>query len=54
MSMQRTVDEEERIQMHADKLYHEMLGREKTMKEAEEQNRGLDHLSHVNRNDCRS
>jgi hypothetical protein len=36
MSMQRTVDEEERIQMHADKLYHEMLGREKAMKEAEE------------------
>jgi hypothetical protein len=36
MSMQRTVDEEERIQMHADKLYHEMLDREKAMKEAEE------------------
>ncbi|KAG9855334.1 hypothetical protein KCU98_g2926, partial [Aureobasidium melanogenum] len=36
MSMQRTADEEERIQMHADKLYHEMLDREKAMKEAEE------------------
>jgi hypothetical protein len=36
LSMQRTADEEERIQMHADKLYHEMLDREKAMKEAEE------------------
>ncbi|KAH0396465.1 hypothetical protein KCU89_g9279, partial [Aureobasidium melanogenum] len=36
MSMQRTADQEERIQMHADKLYHEMLDREKAMKEAEE------------------
>ncbi|CAD0039089.1 unnamed protein product [Aureobasidium pullulans] len=35
LSMQRTADEEERIQMHADKLYHEMLDREKAMKEAE-------------------
>lgn len=38
LSMQRSAEEEERIQMHADKLYHEMLDREKVMKEAEEKN----------------
>lgn len=38
LSMERSADEEERIQMHADKLYHEMLDREKAMKEAEEKN----------------
>ena len=30
----RTAEEEERIQMHADKLYHEMLDREKVIEEA--------------------
>ncbi|KAI5217961.1 hypothetical protein E4T41_08620 [Aureobasidium subglaciale] len=37
LSMQRTADEEERIQMHADKLYHEMLDREEATKAAEAQ-----------------
>lgn len=33
----RAQEEEERIQMHADKLYHEMLERERSAKEAKEQ-----------------
>jgi hypothetical protein len=36
LSMQRDADEEERIQMHADKLYHEMLDREQMLKDAQE------------------
>lgn len=36
LSMQRTPEEEERIQMHADKLYQEMLAREKSMQEAKD------------------
>lgn len=36
LSMQRSAEEEERIQMHADKLYHEMLERERVAKEAKE------------------
>lgn len=39
LSSQRTEQEEERIQMHADKLYHEMLERERMQKEAQEQGR---------------
>lgn len=35
-SAERTAEEEERIQMHADRLYHEMLEREKIMEEAQE------------------
>lgn len=38
-SQSSTADEEERIQMHADKLYHEMLAREKAMEEAEKAGR---------------
>ncbi|CAK4033443.1 Hypothetical predicted protein [Lecanosticta acicola] len=37
LALQRTAEEEERIQMHADKLYNEMLEREKAAKEAKEQ-----------------
>ncbi|EME48708.1 hypothetical protein DOTSEDRAFT_67669 [Dothistroma septosporum NZE10] len=37
LAQQRSAEEEERIQMHADKLYHQMLERERTAKEAEEQ-----------------
>lgn len=36
-SQYATPDEEERIQMHADKLYHEMLAREKAMEEADKE-----------------
>lgn len=36
LSTQRTPEEDERIQMHADKLYHEMLERERVAKEAKE------------------
>jgi hypothetical protein len=32
-----TAEEEERIQMHADKLYHEMLAREKVIEEAKKE-----------------
>ncbi|KAK5163104.1 uncharacterized protein LTR77_010888 [Saxophila tyrrhenica] len=32
-----TADEEERIQMHADRLYHEMLAREKAIEQAEKE-----------------
>ncbi len=35
-SQYTTPDEEERIQMHADKLYHEMLAREKAIEEAKQ------------------
>jgi hypothetical protein len=35
-SQYATADEEEKIQMHADKLYHEMLGRERRTREAVE------------------
>ncbi|EMC94398.1 hypothetical protein BAUCODRAFT_547292 [Baudoinia panamericana UAMH 10762] len=34
LSAQRSEEEEERIQMHADKLYHEMLAREEAAEEA--------------------
>ncbi|KAK4634647.1 hypothetical protein CLAFUW4_02037 [Fulvia fulva] len=37
LAQQRSAEEEERIQMHADKLYHEMLERERIAKEAQEQ-----------------
>lgn len=37
LATQRSEEEEERIQMHADKLYHEMLDRERRAKEAKEQ-----------------
>lgn len=37
LAMQRTAEEEERIQLHADKLYNEMLERERISKEAKEQ-----------------
>jgi hypothetical protein len=36
IAMNRSAEEEERIQMHADKLYHQMLDRERTVKEAKE------------------
>jgi hypothetical protein len=36
LATQRTEEEDERIQMHADKLYHEMLERERTQQEAKE------------------
>lgn len=36
MSMQRTAEEEEKIQMHADRLYQEMLAREKSLQQAKE------------------
>ncbi|GAB7358543.1 hypothetical protein MBLNU230_g2605t1 [Neophaeotheca triangularis] len=36
LAMDRTPEEDERIQMHADKLYHEMLAREKRAEEARE------------------
>lgn len=36
LSMERTADEDEKIQMHADKLYQEMMGREKAALEAKE------------------
>nr|XP_023908605.1 uncharacterized protein LOC112020278 [Quercus suber]POF15550.1 hypothetical protein CFP56_48744 [Quercus suber] len=35
LSQMRSGEEEERIQMHADKLYHEMLAREKAVQEAD-------------------
>lgn len=34
LAMDRTAEEEERVQMHADKLYHEMLAREQRADEA--------------------
>jgi hypothetical protein len=34
LSLQRSAEEEERIQMHADKLYHDMLDREQAAEEA--------------------
>ena len=37
LSSQRSEEEEERIQMHADKLYHEMLAREAQAEEAKKQ-----------------
>lgn len=37
LGMERTAEEEERIQMHADKLYHEMLAREEAVKAAKEE-----------------
>lgn len=37
LGMERTADEEERIQMHADKLYQEMLAREKAIAKAKEE-----------------
>lgn len=39
LSSQRTAEEEERIQMHADKLYHEMLERERIQEEARQEGR---------------
>jgi hypothetical protein len=39
LSTQQSEEEAERVQMHADKLYHEMLERERLQKEAEEQGR---------------
>lgn len=41
LAVAQSADEEERIQMHADKLYSEMLEREALQKEAEEQGREL-------------
>nr|POE77778.1 hypothetical protein CFP56_09421 [Quercus suber] len=35
LSQMRSVEEEERIQMHADKLYHAMLAREKVVQDAD-------------------
>ncbi|KAJ8605283.1 hypothetical protein MRB53_041477 [Persea americana] len=37
LAMQRTPEEDERIQMHADKLYNEMLQREEIVKKAKEE-----------------
>lgn len=37
LSIQRSAEEEERIQMHSDKLYHEMLERERLQNEAKGQ-----------------
>ncbi|PIB02100.1 hypothetical protein CB0940_01564 [Cercospora beticola] len=44
LSQVRSEEEEERIQMHADKLYHEMLERERIQKEAEEKGQELPEL----------
>lgn len=39
LATQRSAEEEERIQMHADKLYHEMLERERLQEEAKQEGR---------------
>lgn len=39
LSAQQSAEEEEKIQMHSDKLYHEMLGRERVQQEAADQGR---------------
>ncbi|KAF2212474.1 hypothetical protein CERZMDRAFT_97742 [Cercospora zeae-maydis SCOH1-5] len=44
LSQVRSDEEEERIQMHADKLYHEMLERERMQKEAEEKGQEMPEL----------
>ncbi|KAI5370742.1 hypothetical protein Slin15195_G016150 [Septoria linicola] len=44
LSSTRSEEEEERIQMHADKLYHEMLEREQLQKAAEESGQTLPEL----------
>ncbi|KAI9690543.1 MAG: hypothetical protein M1822_009506 [Bathelium mastoideum] len=43
-AQERSPEEEERIQMHADKLYHQMLDQERLAEEAKNESKGLEKL----------